>query len=558
MKTISTSRINPLKNIRKQRKLSIFMSVLLSIAMINLTSCGTYYRVSDMTTTESEIKEKIQIINTQGYYAIVQSGNEYFHLGGLKIDQENNMINGIAKPRNAAHIYPKERKLRGSNKFKTSVQSPTTELHIKLKDSIKPTYYEDINIQISNIESVSFNSRQYGKEFGLVMLGAAASVGVIIGLIALLKSSCPFVYVKKDDTFYFVGELYPGNITENMQRDDFIPLGAYEGDLDEFVIMVTNELKEIQHTDYLQLIVVDHDKNIEVLLDEKGQLFSFDSLNEARKVIIDDNHSGDEVLKAKDDKVYAFNNANVDSEGSKRRITLEFDIPENTKEAKIYLTARNSMWLDYMFGKFNQQFGTDYQKYQDYQQSRTKTQADRWMKSQNIPLSVFVETSSGWELIKDINPVGPLAYRNLVVPIDPNFLNGDTVSLKLETGFMFWEVDYLGIDYSENKTVNVNYFSPESAKDHNGIDVTDLITEKDKDYFVQSEIGDEAIISFKLEGIQKTPSHSVFLQNRGYYRYIRDYEGEPNMAALRTFRNEGALSDFSKYEYFALMGITSN
>lgn len=50
---------------------------------------------------------------------------------------------------------------------------------------------------------------------------------------------------------------------------------------------------------------------------------------------------------------------------------------------------------------------------------------------------------------------------------------------------------------------------------------------------------------------------TCFLKNRGYYNYIRNYEGEPDFQKLKLFRAAGAFTDFSKYEYEALMDYES-
>ena len=86
--------------------------------------------------------------------------------------------------------------------------------------------------------------------------------------------------------------------------------------------------------------------------------------------------------------------------------------------------------------------------------------------------------------------------------------------------------------------------------------MTKLITSEDNIYLAQPEVGDEVIVNFNLENASDTDTHSIFLKNRGYYNYVREYEGEPNLEALRMFKRKGKFPDFSKSEYYVLMGIT--
>jgi hypothetical protein len=146
-----------------------------------------------------------------------------------------------------------------------------------------------------------------------------------------------------------------------------------------------------------------------------------------------------------------------------------------------------------------------------------------------------------------------MAYRDIAIPLDLNKIAGDKVIIKLETGFMFWEVDYVGIDYSDNLKLDVNYISPSSAIDGKNIDVTQLLSKQDNSFFVQPNVGDEVIVSFKTNVTNSETNKTLFLKNRGYYNYIRDYDTEPNFQKLKLFKEPGAFTNFSKYEYEALM-----
>ena len=205
------------------------------------------------------------------------------------------------------------------------------------------------------------------------------------------------------------------------------------------------------------------------------------------------------------------------------------------------------MWLDYIFGKFNQQFGSYYQEFQAQQQTKTKEQSEKWINEQHIPLNVYVETVKGWELIKRINTVGPLAFRDIVVPINSKYITKDKLKVKLETGFMFWEVDKIAADFSENSSVIVNNLQPFRAIDQNGNDVLKSLTQKDNQYLVQPNIGDHVYVSFKSNPEEiKEGKVTVFLENSGYYEYIRNFSGNPNKSELMTFRNPGTFAKFSE------------
>jgi hypothetical protein len=172
-------------------------------------------------------------------------------------------------------------------------------------------------------------------------------------------------------------------------------------------------------------------------------------------------------------------------------------------------------------------------------------------------LSVYVKSNDEWVLIEQINPVGPMAFRDLVIPINLEKINTEKVEIKLECGFMFWEVDYAGIDFSKEIPLELQYVNPFSAIDENGKNVTHLLDKIDKNYLIQPNTGNEVVIKYHVKSPKIGEKQSVFLKNRGYYEYIRDYKGKPNLAKLKSFREKGALARYSKEEYIRFMRTPS-
>jgi hypothetical protein len=371
-------------------------------------------------------------------------------------------------------------------------------------------------------------------------------------IILATKSSCPFVYSKNGGEFVFKGELYPGVITPKLQRLDYLELQDAQPELNSYTVKVTNELREVQHTDLLQLWVVNHANNTRVALDSEGRPQTFLSLQAPKRL-----HNGSAsipkaLLLAADEEFYSFKN-DVASGTSTRELILEFDKPVNSGNAKLLLTAKNSLWLDYVFGKFNEQFGVYYGTFQEKQQQVSATESKKWANDQHIPLSVYLKTKKGWELVEQLATVGPMATRNLVVPLSLQNVLSERVAIKLECGFMFWELDYAGIDFSENSPFDLEKVKPESALDETLTDVTNLLEAADQNYLVQPEIGNEVTVTFEAPERKAGMRQSVFLVNQGYYNYLRSYDGIPNFKKLKTFREKHTFTRFSENMYKAVM-----
>ena len=177
-------------------------------------------------------------------------------------------------------------------------------------------------------------------------------------------------------------------------------------------------------------------------------------------------------------------------------------------------------------------------------------------KDQHIPLSVYVQTDKGWEFVDYFNSLGPLATRDLVMPIDLTRVKGENVRVKLQCGFMFWEVDYVSMDFSKNISVDVSRLIPTSAFDEKGAEVSELIAASDDKYLIQPEIGNVVTVKYSSVTPKDGYAQTIFLHSRGYYEYIREYENWPNVSYLQTFKDRGAFTKFSKEQYDVFVSST--
>jgi len=300
----------------------------------------------------------------------------------------------------------------------------------------------------------------------------------------------------------------------------------------------------------LNLIAIKHDNNFRVLLDSKGNAHTISQLNTPSKLIVNELSADLKPFIENDDISYQFNE-NMMNEDELNSVVLEFEKPKNVTSGKLVLTARNSYWLDYMYGKFNEKMGTYFNEFQKKQESVSSEKSMQWMLNQGIPLGIYVKNSSGWKLVEYENVTGPLAKREIVVPVEFDKSSDTKISIKLEAGFMFWEIDYAGIDFSENQPIQISYIKPMQAVDEDGKNVTNELLNADDKYLLQSKIGSVTTIDFEAaESSTANATTTIFLKNRGYYKYIRDYKGKPDFAELKTFREKGVFTRFSKETYF--------
>jgi len=538
---------------RWAKKKTNYVSVLLSLVILNFSFSCSYYTVKNVPVDGEELSKQIHKFNELDKYVIIHSEESAYHLNDMVINEDEQSIRGTIQNLNTAHSKQSNRDKKKVHRYTKTETKPLDEVHFYLKNPISFETNSTIEIALAAIEKISINDKNTGRAVANVVLTSVGLFVVVVIIILATKSSCPFVYIKNGNTYDFAGELYPGIITPTMQNDDYLPLPDFIAENGAYTLKVTNQLKEIQYTDQLQLMVASHSENLEVLLDVNGNVQTFKHINSPQKVILEDGTTHLSPALKKDNDYYAFNTSLKTSESSTRSVIFEFDKPNDIEEAKLYLTLKNSVWLDYVFGKFNEQFGYYYNTFQKNQQKIERQKIKQWIDDQHIPLSVYVKKHNKWELIEKINTVGPLAMRDLAVPLHLEGLGADKLEIKLETGFMFWEVDFVGIDYSANVPLDIDYITPNKATDQNAVDVTSLLVAADQNYLKQPRIGDEVEVVFLAKENKENLRQTVFLKNRGYYNYIRDYKGIPDFEQLETFKENSEFTRFSEKRYFEFM-----
>lgn len=411
-----------------------------------------------------------------------------------------------------------------------------------------------ISIALADIKRIDLIEKNSGKTTASYVLGTIGTVAgammILAIVIVLTKSSCPFVYAHDGEQYRFVGEAYGGAIFAPAERNDYLPLSAIQAQQNEYHLKITNELKERQYTNLAELWVVQHPSNTRVLLDKRGGVQTITHPQTPLRAVSVGGTDYAQQLQATDHNAFLFNENTPGA--TPNQLVLSFAKPAGVRTGKLVLHAQNSLWLDYLYGKFTQKFGSYYNQWTESQKQVPGPELIQWSLDQGIPLRVYVEAGQGWQLVDYIPPVGPLASRDLVVPLPlPDVPAGQPVRVKLETGFMFWELDYAALDCSPNQPVTLEKCRPTIALDERKHDQQANLAADDDQYLQQLRPGSEVTLTYQPQQPNQplNPQRSVFLRTKGYYEPIRAYEGVPDLPALYGFRKPGRFIEYSKEQY---------
>ena len=522
-----------------------FLSLLISVSI--LCGCANFYKINERASQVSKIDS---LANTRRIF-ILRTGSESFVLKQMVVDKEQQTLSGVLDTLPVYHLLHTTRSPSGKMRYRRRDPTQTTvlkEVHLYTKTDTAARAGVRYSLPMNIIEKIEVLERDAERSTTSYVLGglgiAAGSFAIVMAIAAALKTSCPFVSAHHNGVFYVQGEIYGGAIYPQLARQDLLPLKMSPLEDGSLQLKISNELHERQYTDFADLLVVTHPTHARVLNDDKGNLFTISEPKTPVQALL--NSSKDvlkPLLKESDDAMLSMNDTATTNGGNE--LWLKFDKPLNAKEGKLVLTLKNSYWLDLLYGELAKGFGSYYNTYVKEQRKKPASELNKWVSEQQIPLKVSVKTNGGWKVVTEVPTIGPVANRTIVVPLEFGHFATKTAEVKLESGFMFWELDYTAIDFTANDMVHVQQLSPASAIDENGKNVLPVLEKQDGVFLEQPEIGNVATLVYKnFEKPKQGHSQTYFLKAKGYYEHIRQFNHKPDVGFLKQFTRPNAFPQY--------------
>ncbi len=520
------------------------------------TACHNFYKATQTPAGSSPAKAvSIDSLKLQNRYFVLRNGNQAYYMNNISLSDDKKTLSctlDTLAPNHQLHLVNGRK---GNLQYKKSSIDDLmvlNEVHFYIqRDNAAAIGQYSLQLdKIQKIEVIEKDKKRTTSSYvvGAIgyTLGSIALVGVII---AATKSSCPFVSAYDGNNFSLQGEIFGGAIYPQLARHDYMPLKMEPLADGSLQLKISNELHEHQFTDMAELWVITHDNTRKVLSDEKGNLYTVSApqaptvavLNEKTNVTAPLLKDGDNALLYMDDTT---------AQNAGNEVRMQFNKPATAKKAKLMLSLKNSYFLDLLYGELAKGFGTYYSRYTKKQRNRPAAELLKWTREQQIPLQVSIKTNNGWEKITDITTIGPVATRNMVIPIELPQTTGPVAEIKLSSGFMFWEIDYAAIDYSDDYSFEVQKILPSKATDESGKNVLTDLQKEDAVYLAQPDIGNTATIIYNTSPLKEgSKTRTYILHTKGYYEHVRDFKTRPDIAFLKQFRQPYAFPMFGMRLY---------
>lgn len=537
---------------------SALLAVLL-VALLVLSCQRFYLPVASPSANAAEKERTIRENNQLNKFFILRHGSGNYAITRVEVDQQNQQLKGQLRPLPYEHtVYTSNLKgYRYSLSKGEGVVLNEVHLYMPGKEALDTT--QVVSLPLDSIQKIEVVQHDKGRTTVSYILGGIGAtlgaVAVTAVIVALTKSSCPFVSVYDGQQYVVQGELYGGAIYPSLERDDYLPLRAPA--LGETIkVRISNELQEKQYTDFADLWVITHEKGVRAIADRQGKIYTVGELQAPVRALLNNRLDMTPALQEADKWLCLFND--TAAKDHINELVLQFDKPAGARSAKLVLQVKNSYWFDYLYGEFTGAFGSYYNHWIKKQKKVPASELDQWSRDQHIPLKVSLKTRDGWKEVEQIKTIGPLTNRELLVPLYLPEGDGTEVMVKLSTGFMFWELDEAGIDYSVGRPYTLQVLKPVEGVDEKGKDITPVIAREDKQYLDQPQPGNAAVLTYRLQqAVAEGRATSVVLHTRGYYEHVRHYKGKPRLTFLRGFKETGAFAAFSrqKYDYVRTQNI---
>lgn len=533
----------------KEKLLNRIPGLILIFGFLMSVGCNYYKPIPKSVSASPETKaSQLDSLNQKTF--IVHSNQGIFLMRNMNLNKEEKEIAATldeVPPNHKTYINDVDRKF----KYSKSAPDVLQEVHLYADLDQSAEVGTEVVIPISDISKIELIERDKGRSDGntvLVVFGITiGTLAVLATIVALTKSSCPFVSVYDGENYALQGETFGGAIYPSLAREDFVPLPAAAIG-NEVKVQISNELKERQYTDMADLILVHHQPGDQITVSPNGQLHLVKHNIKPSSAILNGKSDMLDQVTVTDNYPCSFNDLSHPS--SVNELVLKFDNPGEGKRLSLQVDMKNSMWLDFLMADFTSHFGSRYVSWTEEQKKRPAQELIAWQEKQNMPLTIAVKTKDGWKLVEKVKTIGPLMNREVAISIEDFDLGNAPIEISLTTGFMFWEIDRVSLtEVGAVADNSIQIIKPSLAIDENDQDILSPILDKDGLYLEQHQVGNRAYLTYQVDDFSEEKAYSAFLFTKGYYEPIREYEGPADRKFLTKFLEPGAFPDFSRNKY---------
>jgi hypothetical protein len=550
----------------------ILLGVGLVAMVLTLTQCNFYrYIYAEPLPEEDEQWIANWLALDAENILVLHYRDEVFEIHDIGLDAKKKRVKGTRSAFDGLPLYYYEKiksmnsevLLRRSNQYYNTLESgdpnlsefrgskekyATRQMHFyvsKMSGSSESVYFDVEDVE--RVEGLSDTPTldllaSLGMGVGALILASAALIGGL-AIFLIIVCGCPHVYVDGPNGPVLVNTLFTGAIAPQLARSDTKSLPDAAPTSDTYKLYLVNELEEEQHTDALNLMVVQYPLGYHVVSDQNGLPHVFRYNQTASQAI--DNDGVDQAASLSEAEGYAYDFRPSDMEDL-ASIELTFEARADTEKAYLLLSAKNTNWSNVVYDRFKSLFGHRHDEWVEHNiESLTRSEREQWMDDQGIRMVIEQYMDGAWVRTEAINLLGEAGYNEVAVPV---YHNGrDDVKLRISSGYYFWELDRACLVFEEAEQAKVSYHLPQMAVTEDSTDVLSKLWRSDESYCISAPKSGSIAIGFSGIPVDTLMDRAIFVQAEGHYLpQVKEYEGRVHRVDLLRFKKRGELSRYSK------------
>ena len=550
-------------NDRPSGNLRISWLFLIICASVFSSGCFQHY-YSINSSRHIDSATLLNLINEQKYFIV----HDYYHktefsITNLKVS--DGVLEADPKPLLSEHEPYLNPAKPNHNRYPVNFQDVVlNEVHLYSQTPLSDSSHLSIplknfdRVDVYELDKKSTNHSTASSIVGLT-LTTAAVVGIIVAAAESSKSTpapttnnqvtcSPQVYLTDSNQTELQGTLYSGALYASLERTDWLPLHMSQPTGDNLRVTVQGKKEEDIFVHGVQLMQVTHKDDESALVDRKGEILIYKDPVLPNEANIGFHQNVNPEISVRDGKYYAFTN-HAKGESSSD-IVLDFKKPKGISTGKLIVNVKNSHWSYYLFSQFKSLYGDSYPSLLLRKDKADPEKVLQCELDQFLPILVSVKVKSGWKFVDYFPTSGNTRARDLIMKLDlSEFSNSDHVQIRLQTTFMFWDLDYAGMDFSQENSYQVSVIPAcKEFKEQPGTGVVGQFSNDQST--VEIKDGEKLNLEFEINGKPGYDSkNSFFLVGKGYYHDNTSFEGKPRYAELLRFAGKGAFDKYSREKY---------
>lgn len=364
---------------------------------------------------------------------------------------------------------------------------------------------------------------------GVVMASAVVTASIIAGTYIAVRSSrssssCPRVYTFNGKEWLLSAEPYSGAIFKSAEITDYSVLEEIVPVEGVYRLNFSNVMDEIDYTNEVKILVVDHDPTFDVVPGNGGEFFTISNPQAPVYAVTHDGVDITSRIKKNGETFWEGNPFSnyADSSRPREEMILKFTKPEGVTGMKLILRGGNTLWGSYILQNFLQMFGNSAKKRLDRWNFDPggKEKIEKYMRKSGAWIEVQIKEDGKWREAGFFREVGPVVIKTQVLKINLPENSQKVVEIKLRWAPLFWKILRVAADFSpDDKPVRVIEVESIEAKDAKKGDIKSMISMEDNFYY-RAVKGDEAFFTFPVPPFTEGMKRTIVLKTTGYYNLV--------------------------------------